>query len=267
MEKIDHLLEIMTRLRDPQQGCPWNREQTHASLIPHTLEEAYEVADAVARNNTHDLRDELGDLLFQIVFYAQIAHEAGQFNFNDIVAAITHKLVRRHPHVFGDALIESASAQSKAWEQLKMAELTAAAHRPISLLDNISMALPAATRATKLQNRAALAGFDWPHINHVMDKLEEEAQEIHAEIAQGAQPERMEDEIGDLLFVGVNLARHAKVDPEAALRRANAKFERRFRRIETLLAEQDRTPYESTLEEMDALWDRAKQEEKNGVLS
>lgn len=265
MSKIDQLLEVMARLRDPQQGCPWNREQTHASLVPYTLEEAYEVADAIARNNIDDLRDELGDLLFQIVFYAQVAREAGQFDFDDIVTTIIDKLVRRHPHVFGDAHIESASAQSKAWEQHKAAERTTAANSPTSLLDGISLALPAATRATKLQNRAAQAGFDWPHISQVMDKLEEETQEIHAEIAQGAQPERMEDEIGDLLFVGVNLARHAKVDPEAALRHANAKFERRFRRIETLLAEQGRTPHASTLEEMDALWNQAKSEEKNGA--
>ena len=266
MSNINQLLKIMAKLRDPQQGCPWNREQTHASLVPYTLEEAYEVADAIARNNTDDLCDELGDLLFQIVFYAQVAREAGQFDFDDIVTAIIDKLVRRHPHVFGDAHIESASAQSKAWEQLKTAEIAATANGPTSLLDNISLALPAATRATKLQNRAAQAGFDWPHINQVMDKLAEETQEIHAEIAQGAHSERMQDEIGDLLLVGVNLARHAKVDPEAALRHANIKFERRFRRIEALLAEQGRTPYESTLEEMDALWDQAKKEEKNGAL-
>lgn len=264
MSNINQLLEIMARLRDPQQGCPWDREQSHASLVPHTLEEAYEVADAIARSDMGDLRDELGDLLFQIVFYAQIAREAGQFDFCDVVDAIIDKLLRRHPHVFGTARIDSISAQSQAWEEhktIERAERAAAENRRASILDGISLALPAASRATKLQNRAAHVGFDWPHISQVMDKLEEEIQEIHAEITQGAPQERMEDEIGDLLFVGVNLARHARVDPEAALRRANAKFERRFRRIETLLAAQGRTPYESTLDEMDALWDRAKHEE------
>lgn len=265
MTNIDHLLAIMARLRDPIAGCPWDREQTFNSLVPHTLEEAYEVADAIARGDTGELRGELGDLLFQVVFYAQIACEKGQFDFNDIVATISDKLIRRHPHVFGDAQIASAADQSSAWEEHKAAERAERAqeeNRPPSILDGVTNALPALTRATKLQNRAARVGFDWPDIRQVMDKLEEETAEIEAEIAQGAPIERMEDEIGDLLFVAVNLARHAGIDAETAARRANAKFERRFRRIEALLAESGRTPEQATLEEMDALWDRAKEEEK-----
>ncbi|MDX1252149.1 MAG: nucleoside triphosphate pyrophosphohydrolase [Gammaproteobacteria bacterium] len=265
MINIDHLLAIMARLRDPVAGCPWDREQTFNSLVPHTLEEAYEVADAIARGDTGELRSELGDLLFQVVFYAQIAREAGQFDFNDIVAAISDKLIRRHPHVFGEAKIASATDQSRAWEEHKAAERAMRAReeqRPPSILDGVTHALPALTRAAKLQNRAARVGFDWPDIRQVMNKIEEETAEIHAEIAQGAPIERMEDEIGDLLFVAVNLARHAGIDAESAVRRANTKFERRFRRIETLLAESGRTPEQATLEEMDALWDRAKEEEK-----
>lgn len=265
MTNIDRLLGIMVKLRDPVTGCPWDREQTFRSLVPHTLEEAYEVADAIARGDTDELRSELGDLLFQVVFHAQIAREAGQFDFNDIVAAISDKLIRRHPHVFSEAKITSAADQSKAWEEHKAAERAARAgeeNRPPSILDGVTLTLPALTRAAKLQNRAARVGFDWPDIRQVMDKLEEETAEIHAEIAQGAPPERMEDEIGDLLFVAVNLARHAGIDAETAVRRANTKFERRFRRIEALLAERGRTPEQTTLEEMDALWDKAKEEEK-----
>ncbi len=265
MNKIEQLLDIMARLRDPKEGCPWDREQTLASLVPHTIEEAYEVADAIAQGDANELRSELGDLLFQVVFYAQVAREAGQFDFDGVVDAIIGKIIRRHPHVFGEAKITSAADQSLAWEEHKAAERAERAKRegrPASILDGVTRALPGLTRAAKLQNRAAKVGFDWPHINQVMEKLEEETAEIHAEIAQGAALERMEDEIGDLLFVAVNLARHANIDAEAALRVACAKFERRFRRIEALLGEQGKTPQESTLEEMDALWDRAKREER-----
>ncbi len=265
MNKIDQLLDIMARLRDPKDGCPWDREQTLASLVPHTIEEAYEVADAIAQGDLDELRSELGDLLFQVVFYAQVAREAGQFDFDGVVDAITSKIISRHPHVFGEAKITSAADQSLAWDEHKAAERAERAKRedrPASILDGVARTLPGLTRAAKLQNRAARVGFDWPHINQVMEKLAEETAEIHAEIAQGAAPERMEDEIGDLLFVAVNLARHANIDAEAALRVACAKFERRFRRIEALLGEQGRTPQGATLEEMDTLWDQAKKEER-----
>lgn len=253
--RIGRLLAIMARLRDPVSGCPWDVQQTFATIAPYTVEEAHEVADAIERQAWGELPGELGDLLLQVVFHAQMAREAGLFGFDDVVAAISDKMVARHPHVFGDAGSRSADEQTADWERMKAAERGAA-----RTLDGVALGLPALTRAVKLQRRAARVGFDWPSTNEVVAKLVEEAGEL-AE-AKHETPQRLEEEFGDLLFVVANLARHLKVDPEAALRRANAKFTRRFARIEDWLAEGGRTPAESDLAEMDALWNRAKAEEK-----
>lgn len=263
MTALHRLRTIMSQLRDPTRGCPWDCAQNYTSLVPHTLEEAYEVADAVLRHDINALRDELGDVLFQVLFYSQIAQEAGQFTFDDVAQAIADKLERRHPHVFGHAARGDSTDHAREWEAIKAAERAARSEAPaISALDGIPLALPGTTRARKLQNRAARVGFDWPDIEPVFAKLTEEINEVRTELANGGNPERLEDEVGDLLFVVVNLARHTQVDPEAALRRANAKFERRFRRIEALLAHRQRQPQDATLEEMDALWDQAKREER-----
>ena len=265
--KIDRLLAIMARLRDPEAGCPWDVEQTFATIAPYTIEESYEVAEAIEAGDMAALRDELGDLLFQVVFHAEMASEAGDFTFDDVVEAVADKMVRRHPHVFGDRRdIDSADAQTVNWESHKAAErhTRAARHgRPASALDGVTAALPALTRALKLQDRAARVGFDWPDLAPVLAKIEEELAELRDALADGGDPARLADELGDGLFVYVNLARHLKIDPEAALRGANAKFERRFRRIEALLAEAGRRPDEATLEEMDRLWDQAKREERS----
>lgn len=256
---LDALLAVMERLRDPQTGCPWDREQTYATIVPYTIEEAYEVADAIAREDWLELRDELGDLLFQVVFYAQIAREEGRFDFNDVARGIVEKMTRRHPHVFADAHYADAAEQTAAWERLKAAEKPAA---PAGTLEGIPLALPALTRAVKLQKKASKVGFDWGALEPILAKIEEEIGEIRHEITTQAPAERLADELGDVLFAVANLARHLKLDPEAALRGTNAKFERRFRQIEYWLAEQGRTPAESTLEEMDGLWERAKREER-----
>jgi MazG family protein len=252
------LLELMARLRDPENGCPWDRQQTYATIVPHTIEEAYEVADAIARADWAELRDELGDLLFQVVFYAQIAREEGRFDFADVARGIIEKMTRRHPHVFGDENYADAAEQTAAWERIKAAEKV---ERPAGTLDGIPLALPALTRAVKLQKKAAKVGFDWGAAEPVLAKIQEEIAEIRHEIATQAPPERLADELGDVLFAVANLARHLQIDPEAALRGTNAKFERRFRRIEHWLAEDGRAPMDSTLAEMDALWERAKREE------
>jgi nucleoside triphosphate diphosphatase len=265
MTPIDRLLQIMARLRDPELGCPWDREQSYESILPHTIEEAYEVADAIERGDRDELRDELGDLLFQVVFYAQIAREEGAFEFADVVAGIADKLVRRHPHVFGGDRIGSAAEQTRAWEAHKAAERADRAEpgRPPSVLDGVPLALPALTRAGKLQKRAANVGFDWPQATEVLDKIEEEAGELRAEL-QDADRERLTEEIGDLLFACVNLSRHLEIDPETALRVANRKFEQRFRQIEALVAEQGRAPAELELAELDALWEQVKRHERGG---
>jgi ATP diphosphatase len=265
MSNIDKLLEIMAQLRDPEKGCPWDREQTFDSIVPFTIEEAYEVADTIERKAMDELREELGDLLFQVVFYAQMAQEQDLFGFDQVVDGIVDKLIRRHPHVFGNEDIQTAEQQTHAWEAHKAKERAAKAdaqQRVASLLDGIPVTLPALTRAMKLHKRAARVGFDWDKLHDVMDKVEEEIQEIDAEIQAGAEPVRMEDEIGDLLFVTTILARHADIDPETALRKANAKFERRFRRIEYLLHKQGSNVEQATLDEMDRLWDQIKVEEK-----
>lgn len=254
---LPRLVEIMARLRDPVTGCPWDLEQTFATIAPYTIEEAHEVADAIQRGDMDDLRGELGDLLFQAVYHAQMADEAGQFDLNAVIMGISDKMVARHPHVFGDQPREkSADQQSRDWETLKAAE-----RGPARVLDGVALGLPALTRAVKLQNRAARVGFDWPHVDEVVAKIAEEAAELVEARATLTQAE-VAEELGDLLFVMANFARHLKVDPEAALRAANAKFTRRFQRIEDWLAEAGKTPADSDLAEMDALWNRAKAEDK-----
>jgi ATP diphosphatase len=273
---IDRLLAIMARLRDPVGGCPWDVEQDFASIAPYTIEEAYEVADAIARGDLAQLKDELGDLLLQVVFHAQMAQEAGRFGFGDVVQAISDKMERRHPHVFPDPVtgqlvsVEDADSQTRAWETHKKRERDAASDDR-SALAGIARGLPEWQRATKLQKRAATLGFDWPGPDPVIAKLHEEIEEVRVEFAalqaaaeaqREAVRDRLEDEIGDVLFVCVNLARHAKVDFGAALRRANHKFERRFRRMETLAAQDGVDLASQPLQAQDAYWDRAKAEER-----
>ena len=268
---IARLLGIMAALRDPRSGCPWDVQQDFASIAPYTIEEAYEVADAIGRGDLHDLRDELGDLLLQVVFHARMAEEQGAFAFADVVAAISDKMERRHPHVFAGATVEDAEAQTRKWEEHKRREREANGDADRSALAGIARGLPEWQRAVKLQKRAARVGFDWPSHAPVIDKLHEEIDEVRAEFeAVAADPgdaaarDRLEDELGDLLFVAANLTRHAKVDFGAALRRANAKFERRFRAMERL-ADDDGTDLSALpLEAQDRYWDRAKADEKSG---
>jgi len=259
MSSITRLLQIMARLRDPQRGCPWDLEQTFRTIAPYTIEEAYEVADAIERDDCAALRDELGDLLFQVVFHSQMASERGAFAFDDVAAAISDKLERRHPHVFGDARIASSAAQTVAWEEQKRLERERAG---ASVLDDVPLALPALTRANKLGKRAALVGFEWPDVGGALDKLDEEIGELRKEVAGRADEAEIANELGDVLFCVVNICRYLKIDPESALRGANAKFERRFGYVERRLREQGRTPGEATLEEMDQLWDEGKSREK-----
>ena len=254
---MPRLLAIMQRLRDPVSGCPWDLAQDFATIAPYTIEEAHEVEDVIARGAWDELPGELGDLLFQAVFQAQIAADKGMFGFDDVVRAISDKMVARHPHIFGDESRDKSAAQQTAdWEKIKAAERGAA-----RVLDGVAMGLPALTRAVKLQKRAARVGFDWPSTDQVLAKLVEEAGEL-VEARDTLTAAEVAEEFGDLLFVMANLARHLQVDPEAALRAANAKFTRRFGRIEDWLAEGGRTPAQSDLAEMDALWDRAKAEER-----
>ena len=257
---IERLLEIMRRLRDPVTGCPWDIEQDFASIVPYTIEEAHEVADAIAREAWDELPGELGDLLLQVVFHAQIARDQGMFGFQDVVTAISDKMLARHPHVFGDESRDKTAAQQTAdWEKIKAAERGG---RQARVLDGVALGLPALTRAVKLQKRAARVGFDWPSTDEVVAKITEEAAEL-VEARDTLTHAQVEEEFGDLLFVMANLARHLQVDPEAALRAANAKFTRRFGRIEDWLAEAGKHPADSNLAEMDALWNRAKAEEKS----
>ena len=254
---IDRLLAIMARLRDPERGCPWDIEQNFATIAPYTIEEAYEVADAIERGDTAALKDELGDLLLQVAFHARMAEQAGLFGFDDVAAGIADKMVRRHPHVFGDADIASVSAQNEAWEAHKAAE-RAAKGEAASVLDGVALALPALLRAAKISRRAARIGFDWPDADSVIDKLEEEIGELEFEIDSEADRAAIEEEVGDLLFAAANLARKLDIDPEAALRRATAKFERRFRRVELLAAEH---AIGADLDALDALWQQVKRDE------
>ncbi len=261
---IGALIDTVAKLRDPQTGCPWDREQSFQTIAPHTVEEAYEVADAIEQCDMLALRGELGDLLFQVVFHARLAEEEGEVDFFDVVAAINEKMWRRHPHVFGDAVISSVEQQSQAWERHKELERKVDDSSGVGHLDGIATALPAMMRAEKLQRRAAGVGFDWPDISGVFAKIREELDEVTVELEQAAPLERVQDEIGDLLFACVNLARHAGVDAESALRGTNSKFERRFRSIEQALVATGRTLEQSSLEEMEALWVRAKEEESGG---
>ena len=259
-DNINRLLTIMSRLRDPQSGCPWDLKQSYATIVPYTLEEAYEVADAIARESFDELKDELGDLLFQVVFYAQIAKEEGRFEFDDCVAAICDKLERRHPHVFGELTADDAADLNadkvlKNWEALKSAERKDGGQH--SVLDNIPQAMPALSRAYKLQKRCANVGFDWPDVQGCWDKVKEEIIEVE-ECETGT--EALAEELGDLMFALVNVVRKHKLDPEAVLRAANTKFEKRFRAVEQVLAEQGKTPEQSDLVEMDALWNQVKKQ-------
>jgi ATP diphosphatase len=260
---ISRLIEIMAALRDPDTGCPWDQQQTFATIAPYTIEEAYEVADAIARDDLVHLKDELGDLLLQVVYHARMAEEQGAFAFGDVVEAVTTKMIRRHPHVFGSDAERAAGVTAGFWDRAKAAEKSGAGQSGV--LDDVPVTLPALTRAIKLQNKAAKVGFDWPSLAPVFDKLNEEIAELQAEIAESKDgPDRaaIEEEFGDLLFVVANVARHLKLDPEAALRLANDKFARRFRYIEAQLAAQGRSPAQSDLAEMDALWDAAKAAER-----
>jgi tetrapyrrole methylase family protein/MazG family protein/ATP diphosphatase len=260
LRPIDRLLAIMARLRDPQSGCPWDVAQSFATIAPYTVEEAYEVADAIERGDLADLKEELGDLLLQVVFHARMAEEQGAFDFEAVARAINDKMIRRHPHVFGDGAYDSLEAQKEGWEALKAKERE---HKgqAVSLMDDVPVGLPALTRAVKLSKRAARVGFVWPSVKEVMDKLHEEVAELETEIAAG-ELDKARQEMGDVLFVVANLARTLDVDPEDALRFTNAKFVRRFRYIEERLAERGKTPEQSDLAEMDALWDEARAADK-----
>lgn len=257
-DDIQRLLNIMARLRDPRQGCPWDLQQTFDTVAPHTIEEAYEVNDAISRKDLDGLRDELGDLLFQVVIHSRIAEEHEAFRFADVVTTISDKMVRRHPHVFGDAKVHSAAEQTLAWETHKSVERGA----DKSALDGIARTLPALTRAMKLQRRAALMGFDWADAAGALEKVLEESEELKSAIQDNADMRRIEDEVGDLIFTCVNVARKLSIDPESALRKANDKFERRFRRIEALLAAEGGRMQDLSMDKMESLWRQAKGEER-----
>jgi ATP diphosphatase len=270
---IQRLLDIMAALRAPATGCPWDLEQTFRTIAPYTIEEAYEVADAIERGDLQDLKDELGDLLLQVAFHARMAEEGGVFAFGDVVEAITTKLIRRHPHVFGDVRDLSPDEVKGLWETIKADEKAQRAEASetedegvaeAGLLADVPRSLPSLVRADKLTRKAATVGFDWPDRAQVIDKIHEELGEIE-EAAAGGSPDRIEDEIGDFLFAAANLARHFKVDPESALRRANAKFERRFQAIERALAREGRSPRDASLDEMERLWSEAKVAERTAT--
>jgi len=263
---IDDLLAVMARLRDPETGCPWDLKQSFATIVPYTIEEAYEVADAIAREDLDGLKDELGDLLLQVVYHAQMAAEDDRFAFGDVVDTITAKMIRRHPHIFEENSLRESFERSGLWERIKAEEkLKRGGEARGSILDDVPLVIPALTRAVKLQSRAARVGFDWPNLDPVLAKVEEEIGELKTAIAAegaGAFSPKVMEEFGDLLFVMANVARHLGIDPEDALRNANAKFVRRFGSIEEALRKDGRAPQNSTLEEMDALWDQAKDAER-----
>jgi MazG family protein len=264
---LEDLIAVMARLRDPTNGGPWDVKQNFSTIAPYTIEEAYEVAEAIARNDLDALKDELGDLLLQVVYHAQMAAEQSRFDFSDVADAITRKMIRRHPHVFGDPALRDEFLNSNLWERIKAeekAERGESAWSVASQLDEVPHALPALARAVKLQKRAAEVGFDWPSLAPVLAKAEEEIAELKEAIASRDDAAKVKEEFGDLLFVMTNVARHLKVDPEAALREANAKFVRRFRSIEQALAKEGRRCEDATLEEMDQLWDEAKEAERKG---
>jgi MazG family protein len=266
MKNIDRLLAMMARLRDPVAGCPWDREQSFATIAPYTIEEAYEVADAIDRHAMGDLRDELGDLLFQVVFHARIAEERGGFTFEDVAGAIADKMERRHPHVFGNAVVRTAAEQTMAWEGHKATERFEAGTSP-SALDGIAKAMPALLRAAKLGGRAQQAGFDWPDIAGVIAKVREEIEELEEVLRAGEPRDRRSHEVGDLLFAVAQLARHLELAPETALREANARFERRFRWMEMEMRTTSRSPESVGLRELERLWQRAKQSEQDALAS
>ncbi len=260
---IEKLIAIMAQLRAPVGGCPWDTEQNFATIAPYTIEEAYEVADAIRQGDMDALKDELGDLLFQVAFHARMAEEINSFRFEDVVEAICHKMIRRHPHVFGDADYRTEAEQTVAWEKQKAAEREQEKsgtedRKAASALDGVALALPALMRSEKIQKRAARVGFDWPETEPVFDKLQEEIGEIRAAIADGGDPEKLTDEVGDLLFVCVNLARHLSVDPEVALRQGNEKFSRRFRQMEARLRSEGKSLQTCSLEELESEWVAAK---------
>ena len=261
MDAVARLLEIMARLRDPEAGCPWDIEQDFHTIAPHTVEEAYEVADAIERGDAEGLRDELGDLLLQVIFHAQMADEKDLFNFKEVAEQLEAKLVRRHPHVFGTVAVDDSSGVTHHWEAIKEQE-RAAKGQADSALDGVARSLPALVRANKLQRRVARVGFDWPDHRGAVEKIREELAEVEDEIPAGA-PDRLEAEIGDLLFAVVNLARHLQVDPETALRRAGKRFEHRFRAVETELRAQGREMHGEPIEELEAAWVRAKEGHRN----
>ena len=268
LRSVQTLRDIMRALRTPETGCPWDLEQDFSSIAPYTVEEAYEVADAIERNHMGDLCDELGDLLLQVVYHSQMAAELEHFTFDDVVEAICAKMIRRHPHVFGDAEARTAGAVKGFWEAIKLQESSERSHGNLddastvapSALDGIPIALPALLRAVKLQRKAARVGFDWPELAPVIDKIEEELNEIKGEL-EHRDRKRIEEEIGDLLFAVVNLARHLRIEPEAALHAANAKFSRRFRSVEQQLVSDGKRPGEASLEHMDTLWNAVKRKE------
>ena len=264
MKAMQELLEIMARLRDPDGGCPWDLRQTYSSIVPYTLEEAYEVADSIQRGDMRELRDELGDLLFQVVFYSQIAKEEGHFDFHDVAHGICDKMIRRHPHVFGDARYRDDTQLRQAWERQKEQERAdrSDTHAP-SQMAGVARALPALIRAEKLQKRAARVGFDWPEVQGALDKVREEFDELETELAQEDR-DRLQDELGDLLFAMVNVVRLLGIDAEQTLSRANVKFERRFRAMEKLLREAGHADLRSlTLEQLDVAWEEVKRRETN----
>ncbi len=265
---LDRLLDVMAQLRDPEKGCPWDVEQTFATIAPYTIEEAYEVADAISQGDMEALREELGDLLLQVAFHSRMAEEDGAFDFDAVAAGIADKMIRRHPYVFGDETMESVAAQTIAWEDLKKQERQAKAEaqgRVPSVLDGVPVALPGLTRAEKLCKRAARVGFDWPDAGAVFAKLDEELGELRHEVDNRGEAARIEDEMGDLLFSVANLARHLGIDPEAAIRGANAKFEHRFHHIEDRLRADGRAPEDASLDEMDRLWNEAKAGDRAGT--
>ena len=267
LRPFDRLLAIMARLRDPQRGCPWDIAQNFHSIVPHTIEEAYEVAEAIEQGDMPGLVGELGDLMFQVAFYTEMARAAGIFDIDDVLKSLNNKMIERHPHVFATAEITGADAQTVAWEHKKAeerAKLAALTGAKSSALDGVIQALPAMTRAEKLQKRAARVGFDWPDAGQVLDKIAEELGEVRHEIAESGAHERLDDEVGDLLFACVNLARHLTVDPEGALRRANRKFERRFRRVEELASATGQEMGVISLQRLEEFWQRAKAEERAG---
>ncbi len=259
---INRLIEIMALLRDPDKGCPWDVEQTFETIAPHTIEEAYEVAEAIEQNDMTALVDELGDLLLQVVFHARMAEEESHFAFDDVAQAICDKLIRRHPHVFGDVEIETAAAQTRSWESQKAQERMKkrASGAPHSALDGVTTGLPALTRALKLQKRAARVGFDWHEAADVLEKFDEESREMADEMSAGADKARLQDEMGDLLFTCVNLARKLDIDPETALRHGNAKFEHRFKTMETLLSKDGKSTETMDTDGLESFWRRAKEE-------